>query len=71
MIPSETCETGHTVGTYSLGNLLVVYDIKRQVYGACSEHEERMLISGETHLSDGTITDDYTFNSLHISSDSE
>lgn len=58
------------MGTYSLGNLFVVYEIKRQVYGVCSEHEERVVTDGRTHLSDGTITDNYTFNSLHISCNS-
>ena len=56
-----------TVGTYSLGNLFVVYDIRRQVYGAHSfntKHER----NGEnaTYFSNGTIPDYNTLDGLHF-----
>lgn len=58
-----------TVGTYSLGNLFVVYEIKRQVYrrphAAIRQSEDQR--GPRTNLSYCTISHYYTLDCLHSS----
>lgn len=53
-----------TVGTYSLGNLLVVYEINKHVYEEsdlwCTQRH-----NGQTYLSNSTIAYYNTLNRLH------
>ena len=55
---------GLTVGTYSLGNLFVVYEIKRHVCGAVLELEP-VCYQSPTHLPNSTIAHDNTLDRLH------
>lgn len=61
----------HTVGTYSLGNLLVVYDINKQVWektGTDRSTLTAVTISTKrsTHLANRTITHYDALDCLHV-----
>jgi hypothetical protein len=50
------------VGTYSDGNLLVVYEIRRQVLPVRRGNAQ---YCAEDSLADGTVADDDAFDGLH------
>ena len=57
-----------TVGTYSLGNLLVVYEIRRQVCGGRSQTQllgNYTILWWDAYLSHSSVTNNYTFDCLH------
>ena len=58
----NSIQLSKTVGTYSEGNLFVVYEIKRQVLvvSSCLYY-----LTGGNVLSDSSVTDDNAFDSLH------
>lgn len=60
----ENIQLSKTVGTYSLGNLLVVYEIKRHVLAQCQTDGQRNVKPGNA-LADRTIANDHTLDSLH------
>lgn len=51
-----------TVGTYSEGNLLVVYEIKRHVLDVS---RAAPCQGSDDSLSDSSVTNNYTFDCLH------
>lgn len=53
------------MGTYSLGNLFVVYDIKRHVCAPLSVGGQG-LQAERTYLSDSSVSYDNTLDGLHI-----
>jgi hypothetical protein len=56
---------GLTVGTYSLGNLFVVYEINKHVCRTVLELEP-VCYQSSTHLPNSTIAHDNTFDCLHV-----